>query len=437
MIRTSKLGAAPEADVALERARLEAWERDLQQREAKLARSESQVEAEHGATPPLFASSFEELRFAKETPEWSALRRDADVALEAAESVVASVVEGAEAAVDQLRSSAAAHGEMGDRLLLLERHTREPSSGAALRQLCSLSALLARAGRLFRDVATFREIEATALESAFVAPLRDFQRVALGRAQQYRAREREAAAAIESALCEAEEERRGEAALAMGGDGAGVALSVESAVSGAFEGLWAALGGGSAGAGDGSGASSSSLRRDAADARAQRERARAAASVRVVRLRAHHEACRYAACKGAESALNHLRVAAAESVVHAVLVVHQGADQARTAARPLSAACTGLLPAISAARTRAARATTEGQMRTRAVATLARSDEIGAALASSDVVCEARAMDERGECSVIYRYMLRESCSQFDSLPLTSLTRSRRRLRSASDGRAR
>ena len=27
-----------------------------------------------------------------------------------------------------------------------------------------------------------------------------------------------------------------------------------------------------------------------------------------------------------------------------------------------------------------------------------------------------------GECSLIYRYMLRESCSQFDSLPLTSLT---------------
>ena len=27
-----------------------------------------------------------------------------------------------------------------------------------------------------------------------------------------------------------------------------------------------------------------------------------------------------------------------------------------------------------------------------------------------------------GECSFIYRYILRESCSQFDSLPLTSLT---------------
>jgi hypothetical protein len=29
---------------------------------------------------------------------------------------------------------------------------------------------------------------------------------------------------------------------------------------------------------------------------------------------------------------------------------------------------------------------------------------------------------EKGECSFIYRYILRESCSQFDSLPLTSLT---------------
>ena len=30
-----------------------------------------------------------------------------------------------------------------------------------------------------------------------------------------------------------------------------------------------------------------------------------------------------------------------------------------------------------------------------------------------------------GECSFTYRYILRDSCSQFDSLPLTSLTRSR------------
>ena len=30
----------------------------------------------------------------------------------------------------------------------------------------------------------------------------------------------------------------------------------------------------------------------------------------------------------------------------------------------------------------------------------------------------------RGEFSFMYRYILRESCSQFDSLPLTSLTRS-------------
>jgi hypothetical protein len=30
--------------------------------------------------------------------------------------------------------------------------------------------------------------------------------------------------------------------------------------------------------------------------------------------------------------------------------------------------------------------------------------------------------DSAGECSCMYRYTLRESCSQFDSLPLTSLT---------------
>jgi hypothetical protein len=33
-----------------------------------------------------------------------------------------------------------------------------------------------------------------------------------------------------------------------------------------------------------------------------------------------------------------------------------------------------------------------------------------------------------GECSFMYRYILRESCSQFDSLPLTSLTRYRQRV---------
>jgi hypothetical protein len=32
-----------------------------------------------------------------------------------------------------------------------------------------------------------------------------------------------------------------------------------------------------------------------------------------------------------------------------------------------------------------------------------------------------------GECSFMYRYILRESCSQFDSLPLTSLTGRTRR----------
>ena len=36
----------------------------------------------------------------------------------------------------------------------------------------------------------------------------------------------------------------------------------------------------------------------------------------------------------------------------------------------------------------------------------------------------AAASDDAGECSFMYRYISRESCSQFDSLPLTSLTRS-------------
>ena len=35
-------------------------------------------------------------------------------------------------------------------------------------------------------------------------------------------------------------------------------------------------------------------------------------------------------------------------------------------------------------------------------------------------------VSERGECSFVYRYILRESCSQFDSLPLTSFYRGRR-----------
>ena len=37
------------------------------------------------------------------------------------------------------------------------------------------------------------------------------------------------------------------------------------------------------------------------------------------------------------------------------------------------------------------------------------------------------AVAQRGECSFMYRYIVRESCSQFDSLPLTSLTISPRR----------
>jgi hypothetical protein len=34
----------------------------------------------------------------------------------------------------------------------------------------------------------------------------------------------------------------------------------------------------------------------------------------------------------------------------------------------------------------------------------------------------SRSFASRGECSFMYRYISRESCSQFDSLPLTSLT---------------
>ena len=42
-----------------------------------------------------------------------------------------------------------------------------------------------------------------------------------------------------------------------------------------------------------------------------------------------------------------------------------------------------------------------------------------------------------GECSFVYRYILRESCSQFDSLPLTSLTPRRRRQRAPTSWRTR
>jgi hypothetical protein len=38
---------------------------------------------------------------------------------------------------------------------------------------------------------------------------------------------------------------------------------------------------------------------------------------------------------------------------------------------------------------------------------------------------EKRRAFAKGECSFMYRYILRESCSQFDSLPLTSLTNCR------------
>ena len=43
--------------------------------------------------------------------------------------------------------------------------------------------------------------------------------------------------------------------------------------------------------------------------------------------------------------------------------------------------------------------------------------DTAAALAAS-----AERSDDAGECSFMYRYMLREYCSQFDALPLTSLT---------------
>jgi hypothetical protein len=43
----------------------------------------------------------------------------------------------------------------------------------------------------------------------------------------------------------------------------------------------------------------------------------------------------------------------------------------------------------------------------------------GGGLLTKDLGAKQRAA---GECSFIYRYILRESCSQFDSLPLTSLT---------------
>jgi hypothetical protein len=40
----------------------------------------------------------------------------------------------------------------------------------------------------------------------------------------------------------------------------------------------------------------------------------------------------------------------------------------------------------------------------------------------SESACGRRVADSAGACSFIYRYILRKSCSQFDSLPLTSLT---------------
>ena len=45
-----------------------------------------------------------------------------------------------------------------------------------------------------------------------------------------------------------------------------------------------------------------------------------------------------------------------------------------------------------------------------------------AARYASGTTAAAIARGTEGECSFMYRYILRESCSQFDSLPLTSLT---------------
>ena len=49
-----------------------------------------------------------------------------------------------------------------------------------------------------------------------------------------------------------------------------------------------------------------------------------------------------------------------------------------------------------------------------------------AAAAESQIDALVRTLDD-GEFSFMYRYILRESCSQFDSLPLTSLSSNRRR----------
>ena len=57
-------------------------------------------------------------------------------------------------------------------------------------------------------------------------------------------------------------------------------------------------------------------------------------------------------------------------------------------------------------------------------AALTRAALTRARLAARRYVQRLRACDgarREGECSFMYRYILRESCSQFDSLPLTSL----------------
>jgi hypothetical protein len=69
----------------------------------------------------------------------------------------------------------------------------------------------------------------------------------------------------------------------------------------------------------------------------------------------------------------------------------------------------------------------DGDAQSAALTARVHSSIVGAAPAT--VASGNRAVE--GECSFMYRYILRESCSQFDSLPLTSLTISRSKRRSS------
>jgi hypothetical protein len=393
----SKLLEEREAALLLREAALVEREAELAQREASLAQREAASSAAPTAQAhrPLFGSADEllgggqPLCFARDNPEFDARRRESTVALGAAARVVSAIVAAAQKAIDATRRSAAAQQTLGETLMLLQRYARDPSKVAALSQLASLSTLFSFAGQLFSDVGTFREIEANALESAFVAPLLQFQRVPLEQASQYRRRECEAAEAITQALAATN------AAPGMLPSDAAVAASVESAVT-VLGGFWAALGGGAAAAESTPPATPS--RSTAATGVTPRDAnadADAAKSVRMEDLRARYEATRYASTKGVEAALSHLRVHSAESVLQAVLVLKQSAEQTRTAAQPLSSACEGLLPVVSAARLSVKHDAAEAEMCARAVATLALSDAIGSTLSSEDVVREARGMDLR------------------------------------------